>query len=129
MSEHAQAQAWRFVRVSGLAFLAAMATTGGKLTWSSLWALGAGALETGLRQMLPVNPIPAVSSVLAPAAAPSPLGLPTITSDTAATVRVVAPPPLPPMTPVEVPLNPDGTGTASNPAPAAPPGGEGTVST
>lgn len=67
MSAHLKAQALRFVRVSALAFVAGLLTTGGKVSWSSLWALVAGAAETGLRQLLPVKPIPAVSTVLADA--------------------------------------------------------------
>lgn len=67
LTPHVKAQILRFVRVSALAFLASLPLTGGKISWSSLWALGAGAFETGLRQLLPVKEIPAVTAVLADA--------------------------------------------------------------
>lgn len=62
MSAHLKAQALRFLRVSALAFLTALPVDGGNVSWSSLWALAAGAAETGLRQLLPVRPLPFVSS-------------------------------------------------------------------
>lgn len=65
MSAHVKAQALRFARVSVLAFVAALFQTGGKIGWASLWAMIAGAGETGLRQVLPVKAIPAVDAVLA----------------------------------------------------------------
>ena len=68
---HVKAQLLRFVRVSALAFVAALFQTSGKFGWASLWAMIAGAGETGLRQLLPVKPIPAVSSVLADSASPA----------------------------------------------------------
>lgn len=71
MSAHAKAQALRFVRISVLAFFSALPATGGKVSWASLFALGAGALETGLREMVPVKPLPTVDSVLAPPHGPS----------------------------------------------------------
>lgn len=67
MTAHVKAQALRFVRVSALAFVAALFQTGGKVGWASLWAMIAGAGETGLRQLLPVKAIPAVTAVLADA--------------------------------------------------------------
>lgn len=65
MSAHVKAQALRFLRVSALAFVAALFQTGGRFGWASLWAMIAGAGETGLRQLLPVKPVPTVSAVLA----------------------------------------------------------------
>lgn len=60
---HVQAQVFRFVRVSGLAFVSQYLATNGHVPgWWSLWALGAGAAEAGLRQVFPVKPIPAVAS-------------------------------------------------------------------
>ncbi len=67
MTAHLKAQALRFVRTSGLAFVAMLLATGGHVGWSSLWAMLAGAGETGLRQLMPVKPIPAVDAVLADA--------------------------------------------------------------
>lgn len=67
LTDHARAQLLRFARVSALAFAAGLLTTGGKVSWASLWALAAGAAETSLRQLLPVKPIPTVSAVLADA--------------------------------------------------------------
>lgn len=63
MSAHVRSQVLRFVRVSVLAFAASLPADGGRVSWSSLWALAAGAAETGLRQLLPVKPLPAVASV------------------------------------------------------------------
>lgn len=62
MSAHLKAQLLRFARVSALAFLTALPADGGSISWSSLWALAAGAAEAGLRQLLPVKPLPFVSS-------------------------------------------------------------------
>lgn len=62
MSTHAKAQLLRFARISGLAFLAALPATGGRISWSSLFALAAGAAETGLRELQPTAPLPFVSS-------------------------------------------------------------------
>lgn len=71
MSAHVKAQLLRFVRTSGLAFVSAFLMTGGRWPgWAGLWALLAGAGETGLRELLPVKPIPSVSSVLAPPGPP-----------------------------------------------------------
>ena len=67
MSAHAKAQALRFARVTGYAFVAAFLATGGNIRWWDLLTLLAGALEAGLRQVFPVTPIPAVSAVLADA--------------------------------------------------------------
>lgn len=67
LTVHVRAQLLRFARVSALAFVAALFTTGGKVSWASLWAMIAGAGETGLRELLPVKSIPAVSAVLADA--------------------------------------------------------------
>lgn len=65
MGPHARSQILRFLRVSAMAFVASLFTTGGKIGWSSLWAMVAGAGETGLRQVWPVKPVLQVSSVLA----------------------------------------------------------------
>lgn len=65
MTAHVKAQALRFARVSALAFVAALFQTGGKLGWASLWAMIAGAGETGLRELLPVKSVPTVDAVLA----------------------------------------------------------------
>lgn len=67
LTVHTRAQLLRFARVSALAFVAGLLTTGGKVSWASLWALAAGAAETGLRQLLPVKALPAVTAVLADA--------------------------------------------------------------
>lgn len=66
MGPHARSQILRFLRVSAMAFVASLFTTGGKIGWSSLWAMVAGAGETGLRQVWPVKPVPSVASVPAP---------------------------------------------------------------
>lgn len=70
MRAHVKAQALRFARVSALAFVAALFTTGGKVSWASLWAMIAGAGETGLRQVFQVKAVPTVSSVLAETSVP-----------------------------------------------------------
>lgn len=62
MSAHLKEQLLRFARVSALAFLAALPATGGRVSWSSLFALGAGAVETGLRELAPTAPVPMVSA-------------------------------------------------------------------
>lgn len=67
MSAHVKAQALRFARATGYAFVAAFLATGGHVRWWDLLTLLAGAAEAGLRQVLPVKPIPAVSAVLADA--------------------------------------------------------------
>lgn len=67
LTPHVKAQLLRFARVSALAFVAALFQTGGRFGWASLWAMIAGAGETGLRQVLPVKSIPTVSAVLADA--------------------------------------------------------------
>lgn len=71
MSAHLKAQALRFVRTSGLAFIAMLLATGGHVGWSSLWAMLVGAVETGLRQLMPVAPLPTVTAVLADPPAPA----------------------------------------------------------
>lgn len=63
MSAHLKAQALRFVRTSGLAFVALLLATGGHVGWSSLWAMLVGAAETGLRELIPVAPLPTVTAV------------------------------------------------------------------
>jgi hypothetical protein len=65
VSAHLRAQALRFVRTSGLAFVALLMATGGHIGWSSLWAMLVGAGETGLRQLVQVEPKPTVGGVLA----------------------------------------------------------------
>lgn len=65
LSPHVKAQLLRFARISALAFVAALFQTDGKIGWSSLWAMIAGAGEVGLRQMLPVTTLDAVTAVLA----------------------------------------------------------------
>jgi hypothetical protein len=65
VSAHLRAQALRFVRTSGLAFAAMLLATGGHVGWSSLWAMLVGAGETGLRQLMQVEPKPTVTAVLA----------------------------------------------------------------
>lgn len=62
MSAHLRAQALRFVRVTAYALLAQLTLTGGTWPgWAGLWSLLPGALETGLRQVLPVKAIPAAT--------------------------------------------------------------------
>ena len=69
---HVQAQVLRFVRVSVLALVVQLLASGGTWPgWAGLWSLGAGALETGLRQVLPVKPLPAVEAVLKPPSPPA----------------------------------------------------------
>jgi len=63
---HAKAQLLRFVRTSALTFVASLFMTGGHVGWSSLWAMLAGAGETGLREVLPVAPVPTVATDPAP---------------------------------------------------------------
>jgi hypothetical protein len=72
VSAHAKAQALRFARSSGYAFVAAFLATGGHLSWWQLLSLAAGALETGLREVLPVAPLPTATA--APADPPEPPG-------------------------------------------------------
>jgi hypothetical protein len=62
MSAHAKAQALRFLRATGYAFITALVATGGKLSWWDLLTLGAGAAESGLRQVFQVQPLPFVTS-------------------------------------------------------------------
>jgi hypothetical protein len=71
VSAHVKAQLLRFVRTSALAFVAALFQTDGRIGWASLWAMIAGAGETGLRQLIPVAPVPAASAVPAAAASGS----------------------------------------------------------
>ena len=67
MSAHLKAQALRFLRVSGLAFATSVLATGGHdIGWASLWSLAAGAVEAGLRELMPVTPLPTVTAVPAP---------------------------------------------------------------
>ena len=62
MSTHLRAQLLRFGRISILAFVGQLATTGeASLGWKTVGALAAGAVETGIREVWPVNPIPAAS--------------------------------------------------------------------
>lgn len=75
MSAHLKAQTLRFVRTSGLAFVAMLLATGGHVSWSSLWAMLVGAGETGLRQLMQVEPKPMVTAVLADPPTP-PGGMP-----------------------------------------------------
>lgn len=62
MSPHAKAQALRFLRATGYAFVAALIATGGRVTWWDLLTLAAGAVESGLRQVFQVQEKPAASS-------------------------------------------------------------------
>lgn len=71
MSAHLKAQALRFVRTSGLAFVALLLATGGHVGWSSLWAMLVGAAETGLRELMPVESKPTVTAVLADPSQPT----------------------------------------------------------
>lgn len=72
MSAHAKAQALRFLRTSALAFAAQLLATDGHVSWSSLWVLLVGAGETGLRQLMQVTPVSAVTSEPAPPGAGRP---------------------------------------------------------
>lgn len=71
---HARAQLLRFVRVSALALVVQLLAAGGTWPgWSGLWSLLAGAAEAGLRQVLPVRPLPGrIDSVLSPPSGPPP---------------------------------------------------------
>jgi hypothetical protein len=62
VSAHAKAQALRFLRATGYAFVAALFASGGNLRWWDLLSLLAGAAESGLRQVFQVEPKPFVSS-------------------------------------------------------------------
>jgi len=74
---HLKAQLLRFVRTSGLAFAASLLATGGHVSWSSLWVLLVGAGETGLRELMPVAPLPTVTAVpVSPVAERQPPGPP-----------------------------------------------------
>lgn len=75
MTAHVQAQALRFLRVSGYALVAQLLLTGFEWPgWAGLWSLVPGALETGLRQVLPVKTIPRVTSEPAVPVPPAPPG-------------------------------------------------------
>lgn len=69
MSAHLKAQLLRFVRTSGLALAASLLATDGHVSWSSLWVLIVGAGEVGLRELIPVAPLPTVTAVPASPAA------------------------------------------------------------
>jgi hypothetical protein len=56
------AQILRFLRTSGLALIAILAANGWHVDASVLWAMLAGAGETGLRAVVPVVPLPFVTS-------------------------------------------------------------------
>lgn len=66
MSAHLKAQALRFARATGYAFIAALLATGGNLRWWDLLTLLAGAAETGLRQVFRVQEVAQVTAVPAP---------------------------------------------------------------
>lgn len=66
MSAHLKAQLARFARTFALSLLTAYVAAGEQLDWRSLIALVPPAVETGLRQLVPVAPVPAVTSVPAP---------------------------------------------------------------
>lgn len=66
MSAHLKAQALRFVRATGYAFIAALLATGGNIRWWDLLSLFAGAAEAGLRQVFQVQKIAKVTAVPAP---------------------------------------------------------------
>lgn len=65
MSAHLKEQLLRFARVSWWAFVVSVIATGGHVNWSSLASLAVGALETGYRQIVKVEPTPTVTSELA----------------------------------------------------------------
>jgi hypothetical protein len=70
VSAHVRAQILRFARVSAYALIAQLLLTGFAWPgWAGLWSLVLGAAETGLRQALPVKPLPRVASE--PAAPPA----------------------------------------------------------
>jgi len=62
VSAHLKAQALRFARATGYAFIAALIATGGKVTWWDLLTLFAGAAESGLRQVFQVEEKPVITS-------------------------------------------------------------------
>lgn len=66
MSPHLKAQALRFARVTGYAFVAALLATGGNIRWWDVLTLLAGAAEAGLRQLAPTAPVPAVTAEAPP---------------------------------------------------------------
>lgn len=72
MTAHVRAQLARFARMTGLALGTAFMAQGGTLplTWRSLWVLLPGTAEVLLRELVPVAPLPAVSSVPAPPGRP-----------------------------------------------------------
>lgn len=61
LSEHARAQLLRFARLTVAALLGEYWRTGGNLpmTWSTLWVLAPGAVETVLREVKRVKPVAA----------------------------------------------------------------------
>jgi len=123
MSEHAKAQVLRFLRVLGYALAVQAAGLQHWPGWAGLWALAPAAGETVLRELLPVRPLPAISSVLAPAAGPG-LGLPEIPAGTIVSWPQTAPgtPGGTPLQGIDVPRNADGTfgpATIGSPPPGA----------
>lgn len=63
MSAHVRSQLLRFARISVLAFAGQVAVVGAShLTWTTVGALAAGAVETGFRQVRPVKPLPAAAA-------------------------------------------------------------------
>jgi hypothetical protein len=65
VSAHLKEQLLRFARVSWWAFVVSVVATGGHVSWASLASLAVGALETGYRQLMQVEPKPTVTAVLA----------------------------------------------------------------
>jgi hypothetical protein len=61
-SPHLKSQVLRFLRTSGLALVAILAADGWHVNASNLWAILVGAAETGLRELIPVAPLPFVTS-------------------------------------------------------------------
>lgn len=73
LTPHMQAQLLRFGRLTVASVMAEYLRQGGHLplTWATLWVLLPGTVETMLRQMAKVEPLPKVSAAPAPAPPPS----------------------------------------------------------
>jgi hypothetical protein len=74
MSTHLHEQILRFARISTLAFLGQLAVTGfSHIGWSVLGSVAVGAVETGVREVWPVMPLPSGShAVQPPGSGPAP---------------------------------------------------------
>lgn len=73
MSSHIREQALRFGRISALAFLSQLAVTGlSQAGWAVLASIAVGAVETGIRQVWPVMPLPSGTHAAGPQTSTTP---------------------------------------------------------